>query len=260
VYVGDEPYIPDRYKIPIFKRPFKQSMSGKKIMLYGDSISSTDYPWYKQFMEELTGAEVYNAGFSGFNSQQLALDCQLQRIFDYDPDLIICLVGANDTGECGTVGTFGATDEPLVQETDITQDYDGDTFIQAISHIQRKVEAYYYNFKKRAGKANPSTINRPYLVFCTTLCQNRAPVETNPFSQPVNWERKRDAIVESCLLFKVHCIDLFNMCSWDFSMEPSWTLPTDKVDDRGIYTMDGLHPNRYGAEYLSRCVCGDLGL
>lgn len=259
----------DKYRLEVYKRPFKQTMKGKKILLYGDSISSTDYIWYKMFMEQLTGAEVYNAGFSGYTTEMLAKDEQLQRIFDYNPDLIICLVGGNDAGEEGTVGTYGATGEPMAGETNPDKNYSGRYFIQAVSHMMRKIDKHYYNFRAGAGLKGSETeqekealldsVKRTYLVFCTPLPQKREN-RFNPFSDPDNWQRKRDAIVESCYKYKIHCIDLFNLCAWNFSQEPFWKGPTDKVTNNGIYTMDGLHPNKYGYEYISRVICGELGL
>jgi len=244
-------------------------MKGKKILLYGDSISSTDYLWYKMFMEQFTGAEVYNAGFSGYTTGMLAKDEQLQCIFDYNPDLIICLVGGNDTGKAGSVGTFGATSEPKVYETDINTDYTGSYFIQAVSHIIGKIDSHYYNFRERAHLKGTETekekevaldsIKKPYLVFCTTLPQKRNN-RFDSFSDPDNWQRKRDAIVESCYKYKIHCIDLYILCAWDFSLEPFWTSPTDMETNNGIYTMDGLHPNKYGYEYMCRVICGELGI
>ncbi|MDU1903304.1 MAG: GDSL-type esterase/lipase family protein [Dysgonomonas sp.] len=240
--------------LQVYKRPYKQSLAGKKILLYGDSISSTDYVWYKEYMELLTGAEVYNAGFSGFNTAQLAKNEQLQRIWDYNPDLIICLVGGNDSGTKGSVGSFGNTQETSVDETDIDEDYLGTHFIQAASHIMKKIEQYY-----NLQNTSCDSICKPYLVFCTPLPQKREN-DSNPFSQKENWERKRDAIVEVCSKYQVHCIDLYNYCSWDFSQEPYWTSPTDMTTNRGVYTMDGLHPNKYGYEYIARVICGDLAI
>ena len=42
--------------------------------------------------------------------------------------------------------------------------------------------------------------------------------------------------------------------AFDMSVEPYWTLPTDKNTNNGVYFMDGLHPNKYGYEILAGVV------
>lgn len=242
-----------------------------KVILYGTSISSTDYPWYQEAMAALTGAAVYNGGFSGYNSAQLASNACLQRIFDYAPRLIVAMTGGNDTGAAGTVGTFlGAIPgEPIVAETDITQDYAGTYFIQAVSHIMRKINDYYYNIRARAGLTGTETeaqkeamidaVLKPILVFCTPLPQQRNN-SSDAFSLPENWLRKRAAVVECSNKYKIHCVDLCSKVPFDMSLEPFWTSPTDKSTDNGIYYMDGLHPNKWGFRIISEIVCAEIGI
>lgn len=250
----------DRNQLKVYRKSFKIPLKGKKILLYGDSISSSEYPWYKSALEELTGAEVYAGGFPGYTTGQLAKDAQLQLIFDYKPDIIICLVGGNDVGVKGEVGTFGATDEIVVKETDATKDYSGYSFIQAVAHIIEKIDRHY-NMNENTHLLNADDISpeKPFLVFCTTLPQKRSN-RFNKYSQPDNWLRKRDAIVECCDKYKVHCIDFYNLCDWDFSKEPYWVAPTDFNTNRGIYTMDGVHPNQKGYEDMARIVYEELAL
>jgi len=242
------------------------------IELFGDSNSSTDYIWYKNTMQDFTGATVRNDGISGATTAQLASNASLQRIFDANPKLIIALVGGNDTGAPGTVGTFSGIieGEPIVHETDITQDYNGTTFIQAVSHIMRKVNAYYYNIRERANltgneteaekEAKIDAVIKPYFVFCTPLPQKRNNA-SDPFSQPENWERKANAVRECCMLYGVHCIDVLKLIGIDMTKEPYWVGPTDMNTNNGVYTMDGLHLNKYGCEvkYVP-LLCGEIGL
>lgn len=250
----------DRHNLKVYRKNFKIPLKGKRILLYGDSISSSSYTWYKQALEKLTGAEVYAGGFSGYNTSSLAKDEQLQLIYDYKPDVIICLVGGNDAGAKGEVGTFGATDEAIVKETDITEDYSGHTFIQAVSHIIRKINRHYnMDGDDYLSRAEDISSEKPFFVFCTTLPQKRNN-RFNTFSQPDNWLRKRDAVVECCDRYKVDCIDFYNLCKWDFTKEPYWTSPTDIHTNRGIYTMDGLHPNQRGYEDMARIVYEGLAL
>jgi hypothetical protein len=250
-----------------------QLTSTSKIMLYGDSRSSTDYTWYQSSMQALTGAQVYNGGFSGYTAQQLAMDAQLQRLFNYDPQLIIALIEGNNDGAAGSVGTFGAVNgEPTATETDITQDFNATTypyFIQAVSHMMRKIKAHYYNIRQRANLTGSETetekdakiaaVNNPYIVFCNGWPQQRID-SSNSFSQPANWQRKRNAIVECANRYKIHCIDTMNLVGWDMSLEPYWPGVTDKATNYGIYTMDGLHENQFGAMAHSQIVCGGIGI
>ena len=222
---------------------------GKKIYLLGDSISSTDYVWYKEALERLTGAEVYNAGFSGHKTKSIAADDSFDRLIAYDADLTIALVAGNDTGARGTVGTFcanspnGQDGEPVLSAlTDLGRtfyDRASDTaqdeyLISAIAHIIRKWNALFYDFKAAAGVTGGvhnedaetyrklDAVKRRRLVFCTTLPQKRNDDE-DPFSRPDNWLRKQRAVLECCEKFHVPCIDLYTRCYWDWSQEPNFS-------------------------------------
>lgn len=242
-----------------------------KIILFGDSISSTDYTWYKDFMEEITGAEVYNGGFPGANASALATDYALQRIFDYVPDLIIVLLGGNDDGAVGSVGTITGSiaGEPIVSETSISVAYNGSTFVQATSYIMRRITDYYYNIRARANLTGLETeeekttkidaVKKPVLVFATPLPQKRNN-SSDQYSKQENWERKRKAVLECCSLHNISCVDLYKKTNFDMSLEPYWTSPTDKLTNNGVYFMDGLHPNKYGFRIISEVICGEVGI
>lgn len=214
-----------------------------KIILYGDSISSSDYDGYKIAMQKNTGVDnVYNAGFSGFTTAKLALNAQLQRIFDYAPDLIIIELGGNDVGE--TVGTFGANcTQPIVTPTNINDDYNGAYFIQAVDHIIRKIQAHY--------------TKPPYIAVLTPTAQKR---DNGDYSWNLhrNWVNKRNAVVECCIKNNVHCIDMFNLWNVDMNKEPSWSSPTDMVNQKGIYTMDGLHPSKEGFARMASVITSQI--
>ena len=132
-------------------------LDGKKIFLFGDSISSTDYTWYKNYLALYTGATVYNQGASGRDVAYQASNEYFQRLANLPSDVVVVLVGGNDSGVSGSIGTFdsnsplGQMGESVVQETDISIDYNGTTFIQAISHIIRKWRSLYWNFRLAAG-------------------------------------------------------------------------------------------------------------
>ena len=242
--------------------------AGKKVILYGDSISSTSHnDRYKTLIEAYTGAEVYAGGFDGYTTAMLAADSNLQRIFDYDPDLIIIEVGGNETGaDCGTFGAV--SDQTLCTPTDITQDFNGEYMIQAVDHILRKVKAHYYNIMDRAGVELPilstesakreavEAVKKPYIAIWTTLQQNRS-VAGGPFSNPFNWLHKRNAIVEVCNLHGFHCIDVYAHNGIDWSLEPYYQSEQwQRIE--GIYTHDGVHPNPWGYEKICNVIAGSL--
>lgn len=240
-----------------------------KIILYGDSISSTDYVWYKDAMEDITGAVVYNGGFSGYSAQLLAQNTQIQRIIDYNPNVIIVLLGGNDSGESQTVGTFNGfvIGEPIVTETNVDNEYNGTKYIQAVSHLMRRLIKSYDNIRTRANLTGAETeqeketkidaVIKPVIYFCTPLPQKRNN-SSDPFSIVANWERKRDAIYECCQRYKVDCIDLYELLRIDMSAEPYWVSPTNKTTNNGVLTMDGLHPNKYGYRIISEIVCSKI--
>lgn len=237
----------DKLKLKVNKKVYNKNLKGKRILLYGDSISSDYYSSYAELLKKETGAEdVFAAGFSGYTMSQLAQVSYLQRIFDYNADVIICLFGGNDTGEENTVGTFGATDEPLVSETYIHTDYLGGSFIQGLSHVYRKIEEYYSESEEK-----------PFVIYCTSLPQKRS-YRFNPYSKPENWLRKRNAIVEVCGKYDIKCIDLYNLCEWNMNDEPYYRYGCDPDENRGVFTMDGLHPNPKGYADMARIIKEEL--
>ena len=232
-------------------------LEDKIILLAGDSRSSTDYTFYKSTLENKTGGTALIKGASGQTAAYNASNTYFAVVADNPHDFSVWLVGGNDSGASGTIGTF-LSDSPLaelgeavVTETDITQDYDGTKFIQAIDHIMRKYISLYYDFK---------TLNnghKPKMIFCTDLPQKRDNA-SSAWSNPENWERKRLAIIECCEKNNVACLDLFKLCNFDMSFEPYWTSPTDKINDNGVYFMDGLHPNQYGIDIITSLEVQEL--
>ena len=71
-------------------------------------------------------------------------------------------------------------------------------------------------------------------------------------SQPESWERKRLAVIECCEKYKFPYLDLQKIIleNWDLSLEPYFVLPTDKINNKGLMTMDGLHQNKYGWRFM----------
>lgn len=306
-------------KIPFSKLlislfPYK----GKKIYLFGDSIFSSSYTWNKEALEGLTLAEVYNAGFPGANAQLLARDNAFERLTSYDPDLIIALIGANNVGDKGSIGTFSDSSqlaklgESVVTESDISKDFFTDgayqsegSFIGAISHIIRKIKYLYYNFRDKANiNANLikkdgseeaiftgtekecyehavtnsinfneyiikptdsediktkklNSVKKPQLIMCTPIAQQKAS-GINSSNKKENLERKRLAIIECCEKYNIPMIDLSNEFIIDWSKEPFYPgsnySSTNATDNQGLYTMDGVHPNRYGYSLMMSII------
>ena len=207
----------------------------------GDSRSSTDYTFYKEILEKKTGAGVLVEGASGCMTAYNASNEYFERL-KQPHDFSIWLVGGNDEGSQGTVGTFsadtelGKQGEPVVQETDVDEDYNGSTFIQAVDHIMRKYKAAYGDSRK--------------MIFCTDLPQQRDDPDSE-WSRKENWERKRLAIIECCGKNGIECLDLYTLCKFDMSKEPMFHAPTDTKSNDGVYYMDGLHPNPKGIEMIT---------
>lgn len=244
-----------------------------KILLYGTSISSSIYPWYATSMQTLTGVTtVTKGGFSGYTASLLAKNTQIQSIFDAQANLIINEIGANDSGDTGTVGTFsgGIAGEPIVAPTDISADYNGSYFIQAIDHHMRKLKAYYYNIRARANLTGSETeaekttkidaVLKPYIVYLSGIPQNRTDANS-VFSKPENWARKEAAIIEAGNKNGMHVILFGSICGFDMSLEPYFTGGSQgTTNNLGVKTMDGVHLNKYGYDELARAICGGLGI
>lgn len=225
-------------------------LTGRTVFLAGDSRSSNDYDFYGSALTEKSGASVIVGGASGWSTAAIASNNYFTRLADVKHDFSIWLVGGNDTGAAGTVGTFdaasanGASGEAVVKETDVSTDYAGTTFVQAVDHIMRKYKALFYDWRNLTNGV------KPRMIFCTDIPQKRSGGETT-WSLSANWERKRQAVLECCRKNGVPCLDLFELCGFDMAFEPEWTSPTDKVNNNGLYFMDGLHPNKYGIDIIT---------
>lgn len=222
---------------------------GKTIFLAGDSRSSTDYSFYKEILHNKTGAEILVQGGSGWKTAAIASNNYFDRLINNPHDYSIWLVGGNDKGLPNEVGTFKEDTsnhkmgEPIVKETNIDEDYNGTYFIQAVDHIMRKYKKLFYDWKRLDNG------HKPVMIFCTDLPQKRA--ADLDWENPINWERKNNAIKECCIKNNVECLDLFQKCHFDMDFEPSWRSPTDMIHNNGLYFMDGLHPNAYGIDIIT---------
>lgn len=249
---------------------------GKKIMLYGDSIFSKDYTWIKESLEKLTGAVVYNGGFSGADANALADATRLQRIIDYKPDILIIMVGGNDTGQQGSVGTFGTyggllEDEQEVSMPDISSPLSGTKFIESVAYISQFAMYHIAGFRHNAylqglctdvgqqlsNEDDLNNITKPIVILCSPLPQQREN-QSNPYSNPKNNVRKADAVREVSRYLHIPLIDFSTLSGFDMINESYPESPTDKTHNKGTYMMDGVHPNKYGylrmAKIISRFI------
>ncbi len=245
-------------------------LKDKTIYLYGDSISSTDYTYYKDELTKLTNATVLNAGHSGWGTAALAGETPLSQAIAAKPDVIFILVGGNDRGTAGTVGTFGTyggllADETVVDIPDITAAYAGTKWIEAVAYITQYLTYHVGGYRHNAYEAGTCTdvgsqlsaetdldeTTKPIVVLCSTLPQQRNS-DTDTWSVPANSKRKADACREVAQLLNVPLLDFSTLAGFARINETYWISPTDKVHNKGTYMMDGLHPNKFGYRRMAR--------
>lgn len=270
--------------LPIYKKNVHIELpENATIVLYGDSISSTQYPWYKEWMQKYTGIQdVRNTGNPGQTVQTLAQDQQLllrvfqSRTLDVQDwknnpktaDLIIIELFGNNDG--AIVGTFGAVNgQPICEETSLEDDATADMLpIQAVSRMIRKIKKEYYNIVERANLTGDETeeekyakidaVKKPYIAILTPTPQKRD--SDKPWSEEQSWINKRNAVVECANMYGIHCIDIYSLWGVDMEIEPYYSTAYDSHIQRGIYTMDGLHPSKYGYEKMAQIICGELNI
>ena len=238
--------------------------SSNRIMLYGASMCSNSYPWFKEWLEKYTGAEVFNAGNPGWSAKRVASTTYYDKVAQINPDVIYIMLGGNDKGD--DVGTFGAiSTQTLVEEIPLTESWsdaeanDKDyKFIQSLDYILRKLKSEYYDIND-----NPKDDKRfPYIVVGTFTPQHREGYSMIEYNDPQNWLNKRNAAVECANKNNIPCLDVFSEIGIDWDKEPYYNQDLDYVNgkptlvNRGIYTLDGLHLNEYGFERLARLVSG----
>lgn len=265
-----------------------------KIFLLGDSIASDtaiggttadhNYDGWQKSLAELLGipkSNIIRAGMPGLGAGWFSGDATwetngVKSVRGSNPDIIISIVGANDSGEPWTVGTFSGVveGEPICRDIPFSEATQGqygsigaEYFIQNVSWILQRYLNTYYDLRTLANitdsdsyedvDAKMSAVKRPRLIICTTLPQNRGG-DKSYYSKPENWKRKRDAIVEVCNKYNIECVDLLEAMPWDYTKEPVFTSAV--WQNKGIYTMDGLHPNRAGFKVISEIICNQAGL
>ncbi|AOR76506.1 hypothetical protein BES08_06945 [Novosphingobium resinovorum] len=237
---------------------------------YGDSRSSTDYPFIATIGAEVTGCAITLCGRSGHTAQQLASDADLALLFAMNPvpRFITVLLGGNDTGAAGTIGTFSATSRnalagepvlnPATDRIPLATATPGSGFlrIQYYDLIYRKIIAQFNNWRARANLTGSETeeeknakmdaVVKPLIIPLADIPQLRAAGEANyaDYSDPASWARKRYGTMEAASINGLDPIDLPGIFPFDMSLEVPWSTPTDKTNNRGTRYYDALHPNR----------------
>lgn len=268
---------PVKFNDPVNFGTLKQALSGKyvgkSIGLVGDSISSTDYTWYRQFIFDKTGAaKVDLLGLSGQTAAQIAANLNYTGVAAGGYDLIIYLPGGNDAGAATTVGSLGiynlSEDDVHANLPDLSIPFNAGTYpkyVQAVYYIVKKLIAITYDFRGGDTAAYPvangkfDSAAKPKVLLLNGLPQNRG--NHNPgddWNNHLNHQRKRYAAEEVAQYTHTPCLDTFRYCGWDCSIEPFYVGPTDKVNAKGIYTMDGLHPNKYGYDRLTDYIVEEI--
>nr|WP_320037196.1 DUF2190 family protein [uncultured Bacteroides sp.] len=158
---GKECYVP-KYNLvkSSIADAIKYPLNGKRIYLFGDSISSTLYSYYKLAFETL-GATCINAGNAGWNIQQMCRKTNLQTVVDWNPDFVICLMGANNDGSQGQIGTFtgniiGETQISTLPDINIEYSLENEctlNFSQCAAYIGLWLQANLMNFRNGLFKA-----------------------------------------------------------------------------------------------------------
>ena len=284
------------YKQPVVvkRNRYTYCNENTRIFLLGDSIASdtavggntTDHNyngWQKSLSKILNIPEsnIIRGGMPGLGAGWFSGDATwetngVKSVKGSNPDIIISIVGANDSGEPWTVGTFsGVIDgEPICRDIPFAEATQGqygsggaEYFIQNVSWIVQRYLHTYYDLRSLAGVSDNDSyeavdekmakVKQPRLIICTTLPQNRGG-DNACFSKPENWKRKRDAIVEVCNKYNIECVDLLEAMPWNPEKEPIFTSAV--WENKGIYTMDGLHPNRAGFWVISEIICNQAGL
>ncbi len=84
------------YQVETMRKIIGKNLLAKKggLVFYGDSITE-NYNIEKYFSEIDT---KYNSGISGFTSESLLWFCD-EAVIKYQPDLVILMIGINDSGE-----------------------------------------------------------------------------------------------------------------------------------------------------------------
>lgn len=230
-----------------------KNLKGKTILLFGDSRSSSDYTWYKDLLEEKTGATVLNNGKSGAAPKSMIDSGYLDEMLDIPHDICIMFLCGNISGAKSFIGTFsyGSTlntwGEDVVSRWNGSDSFDTTESSKAIQHVDYIVQKYNKKF----------FADRKHKLYMLTDIPSKREGEQHNYTISCNYG-KSEMIKEVCAQNKVPYIDTMTKCRFNEDFEPAYTPPTDLTTNKGVYYMDGLHLNEYGNDVLTDVIVHDL--
>lgn len=230
-----------------------KNLKGKTILLFGDSRSSSDYTWYKDLLEEKTGAIVLNNGSSGANPKSMITTGYLDNMLEIKHDICIMFLCGNISGYKESIGTFSygsplnVWGENVVSRWNGEEEFDVNTFNKPIQHIDYIVQKYNKKF----------FADRKHKLYILTDIPSKRSSEQHGYTVVCNYG-KSEMIKEVCSQNSVPYIDTMTKCRFNEDFEPSYTPPTDLTTNNGVYYMDGLHLNEYGNDVLTDVIVHEL--
>lgn len=230
-----------------------KNLKGKTILLFGDSRSSSDYTWYKDLLEEKTGATVLNNGKSGATPKSMIDSGYLDEMLDIPHDICIMFLCGNISGAKSFIGTFswGSTlntwGEDVVSRWNGSDSFDTTESSKTIQHVDYIVQKYNKKF----------FADRKHKLYLLTDIPSKREGEQHNYTISCNYG-KSEMIKEVCAQNKVPYIDTMTKCRFNEDFEPAYTPPTDLTTNKGVYYMDGLHLNEYGNDVLTDVIVHDL--
>lgn len=231
----------------------KPKLNGKKILLFGDSRSSSDYTWYKDKLEEKTGAIVLNKGKSGATPKSMIDEGYLDEMLNVEHDICIMFLCGNISGYSKSLGTFSwgsalqTRGEDVVTRCEDLDTFDTTTYSKPIQQIDYMIQKYnnkYYN-------------DRQHKLYVLTDVPSKRKGESHGYRIVCNLG-KSEMIKEVCTQNEVTYIDTMRECGFNEDFEPAYTPPTDTTTNNGVYYMDGLHLNEFGCDVLTNIICKNI--
>ena len=220
-----------------------KTLKGKKIMLFGDSITDPAYTyskWVTTMVKETGAINVGNFAISGSKLAHIEnatptgnhtanksvpnqVQYMLNNVASYEtPDIIIVFASTNDNVST-KVGYDSTQFDGDLSSCDLT------TFSGAMRWVYEKLIGQFPN---------------ALVVFVTPL--QSADIE-RPYATQL---QKRNAIIENCERLAVDFVDAFRL---------SGIYDVFEIDNaNGKYLADGLHPNSAGQTKIAKCVQNEL--
>ena len=239
---------------------YSYSLSGKRIIAFGDSISSTDYTrpnWWEQIATR-TGAIFIDQGYSG-DSLAHTNDRHLWNQHFVKDDAEEIGYDANDPTTWGTGNCFCERIDRADNTADgiIIMGGTNDSGVQRGAWNSTDTSTFYGGLNVLIQKALKRFAGKPVL-FCTPMPQKGDYSQNviDPLSelnnktdvQTLSLQLRAEAIKAKCRQYGVRCLDLYN------------TSGINGVDDNSVYyrNNDTLHPSDTGQYRLGKLIQDEL--